>query len=141
MDYLIWSLIAVSALAAELLTRAKIAIFFLPAALLAMLPAYLTGILWMEIAVFLSASAVLIVIRIIFLRSGTPLSSGSLNAEDIVGSKCRVIEKIENIAGSGLVRCKGIDFAARALDDETFLVGDTVTAVALEGARLVCKKN
>lgn len=61
--------------------------------------------------------------------------------ESIVGEKCTVVEKIDNYAGSGLVKVKGQMWSARGVtDDDIFEVGETLHVVALEGPKLVCKK-
>ena len=61
--------------------------------------------------------------------------------ESIIGEKCTVVEKIDNYAGSGLVKVKGQMWSARGVtDDDIFEVGETLHVVALEGPKLICKK-
>ncbi len=61
--------------------------------------------------------------------------------EDIIGSKCVVIEKIDNFAGCGEVKVNGCIWAARgALENDVFEIGDTLRIVAIEGVKLVCRK-
>lgn len=61
--------------------------------------------------------------------------------DSIIGEKCTVVEKIDNYAGSGLVKVKGQTWSARGVSDEdVFEVGETLQVVALEGPKLVCKK-
>ena len=69
-------------------------------------------------------------------------TDGEINLESIVGSKCVVIEKVDNFAGSGLVKVNGTMWAARgAFDDDVFEVGEALRVVAIEGVKLICKKN
>lgn len=58
-----------------------------------------------------------------------------------VGTRVKVVEPIDNLAGSGEVRIGAEMWAARSVsDDVTFAVGETVQIVALEGVRLICKQ-
>ena len=61
--------------------------------------------------------------------------------DSIIGEKCTVVEKIDNYAGSGLVKVKGQMWSARGVtDDDIFEVGENLHVVALEGPKLICKK-
>ncbi len=65
-----------------------------------------------------------------------------IDPEDIVGEKCTVIEKIDNAAGCGLVRACGGEWSARsAFDEDVFNEGQILYVVALEGAKLICRKK
>ena len=62
-------------------------------------------------------------------------------SDSIVGARVKVVEPIDNAAGRGEVRVGGELWAARSVTDEcTYEVGDTVSVVACEGVRLVCRK-
>ena len=62
--------------------------------------------------------------------------------DNIVGKRCVVVEKIDNFAGCGQVKVNGQGWSARAAyDEDVFEVGETLSIVAIEGARLVCVKN
>lgn len=59
----------------------------------------------------------------------------------VVGASAKVVEPVNNLAGSGEVMVGGELWAARSVtDDVTFAVGDTVRIVACEGVRLICRK-
>ena len=65
----------------------------------------------------------------------------SLGIESVIGEKCVVVERIDNFAGCGQVKVNGQGWSARsAYDDDCFEVGEALRVVALEGAKLVCKK-
>ena len=60
--------------------------------------------------------------------------------DSIVGARAKVVETIDNAAGSGEVKVGTQLWAARSVEDDvTFAVGDTVQVVACEGVRLVCR--
>lgn len=59
----------------------------------------------------------------------------------LVGEKCVVTERIDNYAGCGEVKVKGEIWSARGvLENDAFSEGETLKIVAIEGAKLVCKK-
>ncbi len=142
MNVLIWGIVALAALVAECLTRVRIALCLLIAALVCVPISLLSENMALEIAVFLLLSCLLLCLRFVFMRPKRLKADEGLDEEKIVGSRCRVTETVDNAAGSGQAKCHGIDWAARSLDEnEVFEVGETVTVVALEGVRLVCKRS
>ena len=141
MNVLIWGIAALAALVSEVLTRVRVALCLLLAALLCVPVSLLTENIAIEIAVFVLSSCLFLCLRFVLMRPKRMKADEGVDEEKIVGSRCRVIETVDNAAGSGQAKCHGIDFAARALDDnEVFEVGATVTVVALEGVRVVCKR-
>ena len=60
----------------------------------------------------------------------------------IVGERCVVTERVDNQAGCGQVKVKGGQvWSARGVaDDAVFSEGETLKIVAIEGAKLICKK-
>jgi membrane protein implicated in regulation of membrane protease activity len=62
--------------------------------------------------------------------------------DSIVGEKCTVTETIDNFAGCGQVKVKGQLWSARGFfDDDVFECGETLRIVAIEGVRVVCKRD
>lgn len=61
--------------------------------------------------------------------------------DSVVGERCVVVEKIDNYAGCGEVRVKGQIWSARGVvENDVFEEGETLKVVAIEGAKLICKK-
>lgn len=59
----------------------------------------------------------------------------------IIGEKCIVTEAIDNFAGCGEVKVNGQIWSARGVsDDDSFEVGERLRVVAIEGAKLICRK-
>ena len=59
----------------------------------------------------------------------------------IVGERCIVVERIDNYAGCGEVKAKGQVWSARGVfENDVFSEGETLKIVAVEGAKLICKK-
>ena len=94
---------------------------------------------WQVIAFLLGFVAyALVMIR---LFSGKSAVRGTFDPSDLVGSRCEVIEEIDNTAGRGLVNVKSESWSARAvLDSEVYSVGESLNVVAVEGVQLICRK-
>lgn len=66
----------------------------------------------------------------------------TVSLDDIIGERCKVVETVDNYIGCGLVKVKGQIWSARGVDDDDlFEVGEHLTVVAIEGVKLVCRKN
>ena len=135
----VWLGVLIAAILLEVLTPgALVSIWFAPAALVSMILALCTVPTFVQIPVFILLS----ILCIFLLR---PLVAKHVvtptNVDAIIGSRAVVVERIENIAGCGLVKVGPNYWSARALSDEEIYEPDTVlTVVAVEGVKLICKK-
>ena len=97
------------------------------------------GMGWIIAAV--AIFAVMIVALFIHRRFGF-FAGKVATIETIVGERCIVTETIDNFAGCGQVWVKGQLWSARGLlDDDVFEKGEALRIVAIEGVRVVCKKD
>ncbi len=88
----------------------------------------------------LAALALVAVTILLVLRFWRKKQTLDTDMDAALGARCVVTEEINNVAGAGLVRHEGHDWAARSLADEDVLpIGKTVTVVAIEGVKLICK--
>ena len=75
----------------------------------------------------------------IFSKKGNGAEDFDLNS--VIGERCVVIEEVNTFSGSGLVKVKGTQWAARgAYEDDVFAVGEALKVVAVEGVKLICKR-
>ena len=138
----IWIAIIVVAVVVEALTDQLISIWFVPAAIIATIMDYADAKLIWQILVFLLVSAAGIIVGKTFLCKIKPSKAAKTNIEAVIGEKCVVVERIDNFAGCGLCKVRGQLWSARSItDDECFDEGDILTVVAIEGVKLICKKN
>lgn len=64
------------------------------------------------------------------------------NVESVVGEKARVIEKIDNIAGTGRAVVKGQEWMARSADDAVTYDVDAIVIVSdIAGVKIIVKKE
>jgi len=64
------------------------------------------------------------------------------NAESLIGQEAVVIERIDNVRGTGHVRIGGMEWTARSVRaDQTIEEGEIVMVRAIEGVKLIVGKR
>lgn len=136
-----WIGVIVLAILVEAFTEQLISIWFVPAAIIAVILDFCSvDILWQVLA-FLLLSAAGILFAKIFLPKISPSDTYKSNLDSIIGEKCVVTETIDNFAGCGQIKIKGQVWSARGVsDDDVFEVGEVLNIVAIEGVKVICKK-
>ena len=143
MDFFwIWIAVLFSSVLVEAFTVQLISIWFVPGALVATILDFLEVEPVWQVLVFLVISLLGILFFRKYLAKLKPDSSTRTNIDAIVGEKCIVTEKIDNFAGCGQAKVKGQIWSARGLqDDDVFEVGEVLRIVAIEGVKIICKRN
>ena len=144
MEHFVWMWIGIIILAVvtEVFTDQLVSIWFIPGAFVsAILSLFSIDLLW-QILVFAVISAIVVPVGKIFLGKNKLNNETKTNIDAIIGEKCVVSERIDNFAGCGLVRVKGQYWSARGVNEnDVFDVGEVLSVVAIEGVKLICKKN
>ena len=138
----IWIAVIVLAIIIELLTDQLVSIWFVPAAVVAtVLDFAKIEIVWQLLAFFAIALVGIIIGRTFLAKYMKPGKDSKTNIEAIIGERCIVTEKIDNLAGCGQAKVRGQQWSARSVsDDDVFEVGEVLNIVAIEGVKLICKK-
>ena len=125
----------------EALTAPLVALWFVPGALVAMILAFLNVKIWIQVLVFFVLSAVCLLLSKTVFRKFFKPTTEKFNIDAIIGEKCLVTERIDNVAGRGAVKVKGLEWAARMVSDEIVVEeGVRVEVIAVEGVKLICKE-
>jgi len=141
MPYL-WLGVVFCAAIAEAIGRRMIALWMIPGGVVASLIAFLGCPVWGQIPAFIAVSALCFILffRLAAKRSVKEPRSGG--TEELIGETGKVVEQIDNLAGCGLVSVAGEEWAARAVDFDGIIdEGTTVSIVAVEGVRLICRED
>lgn len=140
-DMFFWLGVVILSAVVEGATMGLVSIWFVPGALVAMLIAGVSDLIWLEAIVF----AVLSVLSLIFVRKWFkehPLINRrtKLNADRLEG-KCGIIEEtVDNIHATGSVRIEGIVWTARTEDPELIIEPEAVVEIVrIEGNKLIVK--
>ena len=137
-----WIGIIVLAIIVEFFTEQLVSIWFVPGAVVATVIDFFVSNLAIEVAAFVLISALGIILTKIVFSNKNKKQDTKTNIDAIIGSKCIVTEKIDNFAGCGQAKVKGQIWSARGLgDDDVFEKGEVLRIVAIEGVKIICKKD
>ena len=147
---LLWLVILVIAILIEVRTSDVTAVWFMPAAALALLMNIFLGkgedefkSLLFQIIVFVFVSLVsFLIFKISFNKKIKKFKKGKTNITALIGERCLVIEDISNINVKGLVNLRGSIWSARSVDENDLIETGTVVVVErVEGVKLVCSRE
>ncbi len=139
----VWLALTALAVIFEAVTVQLLFVWFLPGLLAAMVLAFLSVDVWIQVVVFfvISIACFFLFHKVLKKRLRGKRKEEKFNVDAVIGEKCYVVEKIDNIACRGAVRVRGLEWAARTLsDDELLEEGTLVEVLAVEGVKLICRK-
>ena len=137
---ILWLCVIVAAVIVELATSGIVSIWFVPSAFVSLILTVFNVSLGIQITVFVVLSVCLIFAFKFISKRKVRKRGARLNLDAIIGEKAIVVDKIQNIAGSGQVKVHNQIWSARSSDpDMVFEEGDIVSVVAIEGVKLICK--
>ncbi len=104
--------------------------------------AYAFGLeIWMQILIFAVVSAVALAVTRPFVKRFTKGRKQPTNADRYIGQEATVTEPISNELSTGAVRIGGLEWTARTVDNSEVDKGERVVVEAIEGAKLLVKRN
>ncbi|MDF2801735.1 MAG: putative rane protein [Anaerocolumna sp.] len=133
-----WLIALALLLVIEILTLGLTTIWFAGGALVAFLVSLVTDSLILQLVVFLVVSFVLL----FFTR---PVASRYLNSkrvktnyESLIGQEVKVLERIDNFNNAGLVQINGLEWMARAVDEDAIIEpGERVIIREVSGVKVI----
>ncbi len=137
----VWIAVLVSAVILEAATSDFVAIWFFPAALIAMILSFFEPIpWWVQLLVFLAVGLVLVIATRPLCRRLLKAKSVKTNSEALIGRKCVVTEEIRNMDEVGEVKVGGLCWSARSEDPvRVIAVGEQVEILEIRGVKLIVK--
>ena len=139
---IIWASLIVLSIVVEASTMGLVAVWFMPGALVALVMAFFRIDLVWQIGAFGVITVLMTWIGFLWIRPMMRKEARSTNAMSLIGQDALVVEKVDQLAGTGAVRISGMVWSVRAVDDtETIDVGDVVTVMAIRGNKLICRKK
>ena len=134
---MMWLVLLILFLAAEGATAAVTTIWFAVGALAAMIAALLNAQLWLQVTLFAVVSVgLLLALRPLLNKFITPKKVRT-NTDALIGTQGIVLEKIDNLAGTGRVKLGGMEWAARSEDGQTVEAGTVVTVCKIQGVKVL----
>ena len=135
-----WVIAAVVFLIIEGATVGVVSVWFALGSLCAMVCSMLGANIVVQIAVFLIVSAVTLYFTRPIIKKYINSRVVPTNADMLIGKECRVVETIDNLAGTGAVYVDGKTWTARSIGDLVISEGELVTAVRIDGVKLIVSK-
>ena len=142
-EAIFWLVVMILFLILEMITISLVSIWFVGGSLAAFLVSFAVSHIWIEAAVFLGVSLVLLLLirpmaRKLGVKQKDQIRSG---AQALVGKRALVTETIDNLHATGAVQVNGQFWSAKAVDDDEIIRKDTVVMISeVDGVRLAVKK-
>lgn len=138
----IWLIILVACIVIEIITMGLTTIWFAGGALVAAIAAALSLPLWVQIALFLVVSLILLYLTRPVAVKYFNKDRVKTNAESLVGRQAIVISEIDNLQGIGQVTVGGQEWSARSVEDgRPVSVGSVVIIRAISGVKLIVEEK
>ncbi len=113
-----------------------VSIWFAAGALVAMAAALLGGALWLQMALFLVVSCVLLASLWPLTRKFLKPKLTATNVDSVIGSTGPVTIAIDNVESVGQVKLGGMVWTARSTSGETIPEGTVVKVDRIEGVKV-----
>lgn len=133
----IWVAAIIVFLILEAATVALTSTWFALGALAALISALFNAPIWLQITWFLVISVATLCLARPLVAKYINSKRQATNADRIIGTDGVVQEDINNIAATGLVSAGGKLWTARSFNGEIIEKGELVTAVRIEGVKLI----
>lgn len=119
----------------EAATAGLVSIWFVGGAAAALIAALFGGPLWLQLALFLLVSAILLAATRPLVKKMSA-SVVPTNLDRTIGQTARVTEQIDNATGTGAVYVDGKTWTARSTDDAPIPPDTAVVVERMEGVKL-----
>lgn len=141
MEPMMWLAVLAVLLLIEAITAGLTTIWFAGGALVAAIAAYCGAGVGLQFCLFVAVSLVLLIFtRPIAVKYMNP-DLEKTNADSLIGKKAVVIEEIDNLAQTGHVRIRDIEWMARTSSDHVKIPENTVVEIEeIHGVKLIVKE-
>ena len=136
----VWIAVIITAVVAESMTSALVAIWFMPSAIVSMILAFFSVPVLVQVLVFMLVSALLIILSKMIFKNVLKVRPTPTNADTVIGESAVVTERICNMENKGLVKVRGQIWSAKSADGADLEQGDIVSVISIEGVKLICRK-
>ncbi len=137
-----WLILLLLLVAIEVATLGLTTIWFAGGALIAVIAAALNAPLFLQIALFLAVSVVLLVFtRPVAVRYFNK-DRTKTNVESLVGQKGIVVKEVNNLEGTGQVSLNGMEWSARSIDGKGPIPEGAVVVVReIRGVKVLVQES
>ena len=126
---------------AEAATAALVSLWFIGGSLAGLIAALCGAPLWLQFALFVAVSAILLAALRPLARSRFNRGITPTNAERCVGQIAIVTEAIDNVRARGAVRLSGVEWSARSADGSAIPLDTPVRVLRVESTKLIVERT
>ncbi len=134
---IVWLIALVVLLFVEFVTMGLTTIWFAGGALIATVVAAFDGPLWLQIVCFSVVSILLLIFTRPIAMKYFNNKRVKTNVEDIIGKQVTVKERIDNVAGTGVVVLQGNEWSARSVDEKVYEEASVLVIKEVKGVTLI----
>lgn len=135
----LWLGVMLMALFVEGATAAITSLWFVVGALCAMLAAFLGAQMWLQVVVFAAVSVVCLLALRPILKKYIEPKKVKTNIDALIGAQGVVLERIDNLEGTGRVKLGGMEWSARSSSGEPIEAGTVIRVEKIEGVKVFVK--
>lgn len=141
MEAIAWLILLCLCLLIEIATLGLTTIWFAGGALIAFLAALIGANLAVQITLFFVLSLVLLIFtRPIALRYFNKQRVAT-NSESLIGGEAKVTQTIDNVNNAGTVIINGLEWTARAANNDIIEAGTIVRVVKINGVKAIVEQD
>lgn len=141
-DIIFWLGLMVILLVIEIITVGLTCIWFAGGALAAFIVSAVGGPLWLQAVIFLVVSLTMLYFTRPWAMKYVQPRKVRTNYEEILGKDVRVMERVDNIQGTGKAVYNGMEWTARSEKEEVVLEPDELAEVtSIEGVKLILRRK
>lgn len=139
---MLWLVVLIIAIVAELISLGLTTIWFAGGALVATVVAAAGGPIWLQVVLFLLVSIILLAFTRPVAVKYFNKERVRTNVESLVGRQAIVISEIDNLQGIGQVTVGGQEWSARSADEGRILAPGTIVRImAINGVKLIVAED
>lgn len=136
MEALIWLIAIVVFLLVEAAGPALVSLWFAGGAAVALVVCLCGGPFWLQAAAFFVVSGILLALLRPLTRKFLTPGITRTNVDSVAGTEGYVLEAIDNLAATGLVKLGAMEWSARSTTGHPIAVGTLVRADRVEGVKV-----
>jgi membrane protein implicated in regulation of membrane protease activity len=138
---LLWVVLLIVFVAAELISVGLTSIWFAAGALIALLAAIFGGPLWLQGGLFVVVSLVLLAATRPWAKRFINGHTQKTNADSIIGTTIMITEAVNNREETGTAVVRGQEWTVRSVDDPVVIApGEIAKVIGISGVKLIVEK-
>jgi membrane protein implicated in regulation of membrane protease activity len=140
-EYMIWIGVIILALIIETITMGLTTVWFAFAALITLIISLLGIDIWAQVGVFVTSSALMLIFLYPIAKENLKLGHEKTNYESIIGRQGKVIELIDNVNATGLVKVEGQIWSAKSITGTNIKEGSLILVKEVKGVKLIVENT